>query len=180
MSLTYFNYFYFIVLFFTQVGCSTFQGPQPLNFNRTQSQTRTETNTKPLFEWPVEQFVITQLFNPNRHFGLDMAAPKNTPVKASHSGYVLYTGTDFRGFGKLIILETKTGWATFYAHLNQIQVFEGQTIQTGQIIGKIGQTGRATGPHLHFEIRKNKTPLNPLDHLPKLSHPQNRQLTFAQ
>lgn len=100
------------------------------------------------------------------HLGLDLAAPKGTPIMASRGGTVIYRGRDFRGFGNLIMIESPGGWATLYAHLDRFMVTEGQKVAMGEIIGAMGRTGRATGVHLHFEIRRNKIAIDPLPYLP--------------
>ena len=116
------------------------------------------------FIWPVEgQCVdIFEETERRRHQGIDIASPLGTPVKASSSGTVLYSGNTIRGYGNLIVLRHSQEFVTLYAH-NQINlVEEGLWVERGQIIGKVGQTGRASGPHLHFEIRKNNKAMDPL------------------
>lgn len=129
------------------------------------------------FDWPVDRARMTRGFfdtGSRRHLGLDLAAPRGTPILASHDGKVIYTGQDFRGFGKLVMMETSDGaWATFYAHLDQILVRQGQTIAQGETLGLMGRTGRATGVHLHFEIRHHKKALDPLPLLPRSMAEQN-------
>jgi murein DD-endopeptidase MepM/ murein hydrolase activator NlpD len=128
------------------------------------------------FDWPVDDARMTRGFLPNRrrpHKGIDLAAHKNTPIMASHDGTVIYTGRGFRGFGRMIMIEGEQGWATLYGHLNKIKVHEGQRVRQGEIIGAMGSTGRSTGVHLHFEIRKLSGPVDPLPYLPggtRLAH----------
>lgn len=121
------------------------------------------------FDWPVNEARLTRGFLPYKrrpHLGLDLAAPKGTKILASHDGMVIYAGRDFKGFGKMILLESGYGWATIYGHLDKINVHEGQMVKQGESIGLMGRTGRSTGVHLHFEIRKNKGPVDPLPLLP--------------
>jgi len=116
------------------------------------------------FIWPVEgQCVnIFEETERKRHQGIDIASPSGTPIKASSSGTVLYSGNKIRGYGNLIILRHSEEFVTVYAH-NQVNlVEEGTWVEKGQIIGKVGQTGRASGPHLHFEIRRNNKAVDPL------------------
>ncbi len=135
-----------------------------------------EKRNKSYFDWPVDQARMSRGFLPNRrkpHLGVDLAAPKNTKIYASHDGVVIYSGRDFRGFGKMIMIEGTQGWATLYAHLSSSLVREGQKVLQGDSIGLMGRTGHATGVHLHFEIRKAKGPVDPLLYLPggsRLAH----------
>jgi murein DD-endopeptidase MepM/ murein hydrolase activator NlpD len=97
-----------------------------------------------------------------RHMGIDIRSQIGTPIKASSSGIVIYSGNTIRGYGNLIILRHSEEFVTVYAH-NQVNlVEEGMWVERGQIIGKVGQTGRASGPHLHFEIRKNNKAVDPI------------------
>lgn len=128
-----------------------------------------ESITDSYFDWPVDKARMTRGFFTNKrrpHLGLDLAAPKGTPILASRGGTVIYRGRDFRGFGNLIMIESPGGWATLYAHLDRFMVTEGQKVAMGEIIGSMGRTGRATGVHLHFEIRRNKVAVDPLPYLP--------------
>lgn len=122
------------------------------------------------FDWPVDNARMTRGFLPKKrrpHLGLDLAAPKGTPILAAQSGTVIYAGREFRGYGKMILIESGNGWATLYAHFNRILVSEGQKVRQGEVVGEMGRTGRATGVHLHFEIRKNRGPVDPLPLLPR-------------
>lgn len=131
---------------------------------------------KSYFDWPVDDARMTRGFLPNRrhpHKGIDLAARKNTPIMAAHDGTVIYAGHDFRGFGRMIMIEGDKGWATLYGHLNKIEVREGQKVHQGEVIAAMGSTGHSTGPHLHFEIRKLSGPVDPLPYLPggtRLAH----------
>jgi murein DD-endopeptidase MepM/ murein hydrolase activator NlpD len=122
------------------------------------------------FDWPVDSARLTRGFLPNKrkrpHLGIDLAAPRGTPILAAHDGVVIYAGRDFRGFGNMVLIEGSKGWASLYAHFHKIDVREGQRVKQGQRIGSMGATGRATGVHLHFEIRKARGPVDPLLYLP--------------
>ena len=97
----------------------------------------------------------------SRHTGIDIANSRGTEVKAADAGKVSFAGT--RGaYGQLIIIDHENGYQTYYAHLNSMSVSAGTRVHKDQLIGTIGTTGRTTGPHLHFEVRKNGTPVNPL------------------
>ncbi|MDH4128297.1 MAG: M23 family metallopeptidase [Spirochaetota bacterium] len=95
------------------------------------------------------------------HGGVDIAARMGSPVYASQSGRVIFSGSA-GGYGKLIIISHKYGYTTFYGHLSHRIVEYGQKVSKGQLIGKVGNTGRCTGSHLHFEIRRNNLKQNPL------------------
>ena len=122
---------------------------------------------KNFFDWPVDRARLTQKFKRHKHLGIDLAAEAGTPILAAHDGIVVYTGNDYSGFGLLIIIESKTNeWGSFYGHLRKISVEEGDIVSQGTPIGEMGNTGRSSGVHLHFEIRKNKIPQDPLSFLP--------------
>lgn len=115
--------------------------------------------------WPVKTGRVSQYFVNGDHWGIDIAARKGTPIYAAHAGRVIYSGRGFRGYGKFIILESGN-LATFYSHCNKLFVRQGQWVERGQLIGHVGRTGNATGPHLHFEVRRNRLPIDPLAYLP--------------
>lgn len=136
------------------------------------TQQKSTTRQKPFFDWPVVEARMTRGFLPRGtkrrrrpHKGIDLAAQRGTAVLASHDGVVIYTGKEFKGYGKMIMIE-KDNWATLYGHLDKIVVYEGQKIRQGEVIGALGNTGRSSGPHLHFEIRKTDGPIDPLPYLP--------------
>jgi lipoprotein NlpD len=119
------------------------------------------------FLWPVEGKII-ESFNDtenHRHQGIDIPCPLGTPIKASNPGTVIYSNNRIKGYGNLIILRHSDEFVTVYAH-NQVNlVEEGSWVERGQVIAKVGQTGRATGPHLHFEIRRNNKAVDPVPYL---------------
>jgi murein DD-endopeptidase MepM/ murein hydrolase activator NlpD len=119
------------------------------------------------FIWPVEGRIsdVFEEVESKRHQGIDISSPLGTPIKASNAGMVTYSNNTIKGYGNLIILRHSEEFVTVYAH-NQVNlVEEGTWVEKGQIIGKVGQTGRASGPHVHFEIRKNNKPVDPLPFL---------------
>ncbi len=133
-------------------------------------------------DWPVDKARFVRGFLPDRgrkrrkhHYGLDLAAPPKTPVLAAHDGVVIYVGQGFRGYGKMIMLQSQEGFATLYAHLSKISVSEGTQVQRGEIIGGIGRTGRAKGYHLHFELRTKEGPVDPLPYLPPVHLAVNKE-----
>jgi murein DD-endopeptidase MepM/ murein hydrolase activator NlpD len=122
---------------------------------------------RPDFLWPIKGQLSNTFDNSedSRHMGIDISSPLGTAIKAANSGKVLYSGNTVKGYGNLIILRHSNEFVTVYAH-NQVNlVEEGAWVERGQVIGKVGQTGRASGPHLHFEIRKNNRAVNPFLYL---------------
>jgi len=98
------------------------------------------------------------------HTGIDIAAAYGTDVKAADGGVVIWVGTD-GSYGKLIKIDHGGNYVTYYGHLSKYYVNKGDKVYKGQKIGAVGNTGNSTGPHLHFEIRKNGVPINPLSKL---------------
>ncbi len=93
--------------------------------------------------------------------GINIAAASGTPVHAADAGTVIYTGNELAAFGNLVLIRHAGGWVTAYGHLAKIDVQRGATVGQGQPIGTVGQTGSATGPQLHFEIRQGAKPVDP-------------------
>jgi lipoprotein NlpD len=119
--------------------------------------------------WPVSG-AINSSFGPRGesfHDGVDIAALEGTAIAAVERGEVVYAD-QLRGYGNIVIIRHAGGIASVYAH-NQVNlVREGQQVGRGEVIAKVGSTGRTTGPHLHFEIRKNNAAQDPLRYLPQL------------
>ena len=95
------------------------------------------------------------------HDGIDIPAARGTPVVATLEGVVAYAGNELSGYGNLIVVAHPKGFFSVYAHNKVNLVREGQNVQQGEVIAKVGNTGRSTGPHLHFEFRYYDRPLNP-------------------
>lgn len=98
------------------------------------------------------------------HRGIDMASDYACRVYASASGKVVYAGT-LAGYGKCIIIEHRYGFKTYYAHLTHLHATKGQVVRGGVVIGFVGSTGRSTGNHLHYEIRKDDRSIDPMPFL---------------
>lgn len=119
--------------------------------------------------WPVSG-TINSNYGPRGssfHDGIDIAAPEGTSIQAIERGEVIYSD-QLRGYGNIVIVRHQGGMVSVYAH-NQVNlVREGHQVGKGEVIAKVGSTGRVTGPHLHLEIRKNNTAQDPLRYLPQL------------
>lgn len=118
--------------------------------------------------WPVDG-VLTSRFGPrgrSTHEGIDIGAKTGTPVFAAADGTVKFSGWGPTGYGRMIILKHPNRLTTVYAHNSRNLVKKGQKVTKGQIIAHVGATGRASGPHLHFEVRNDTHPKDPLLYLP--------------
>ncbi len=102
--------------------------------------------------------------NPTMHRGIDYAAAIGTPVEVTGAGIVTYAGRR-SAFGNMVEVDHGAGLRTRYAHLNSYAVDVGEVVTRGQIIGQVGQTGRATGPHVHYEVLRNGRHLNPAEYV---------------
>ena len=98
------------------------------------------------------------------HLGIDIVAAKGTPIKATADGVVRVASRQSE-YGNLIVLEHPNGFSTRYGHLFTFKVMPGQTVHKNDVIGYVGMTGRATGPHLHYEVRLNDKAVNPRPYL---------------
>jgi murein DD-endopeptidase MepM/ murein hydrolase activator NlpD len=98
------------------------------------------------------------------HYGLDIAVPEGTPVQTTKSGIVTFVGYD-SGYGNRVEISHGDGWLTLYGHNSRILVKVGQTVAKGDIIALAGNTGASTGPHIHYEVRKNGVPINPMNYI---------------
>lgn len=136
------------------------------------------------FIWPVSG-IVTSPFGQRRgrdHDGIDISAPGGTPVEAAADGDVIFAGR-INGYGSIVILKHAGNFFTAYAHLSQYQARKGGHVKQGQVIGRVGRTGRvirsrrsghASGYHLHFEIRRNTRSRDPLQYLPKIGKQEPR------
>jgi murein DD-endopeptidase MepM/ murein hydrolase activator NlpD len=116
-----------------------------------------------VFYWPASG-VLTQGYWYG-HRAIDIGSPVGTAIVAADGGYVSFAAWTDIGYGYLIVIDHGNRYRTYYAHLSNIFVWEGQAVSAGQTIGAMGSTGNSTGPHLHFEIRYDNYPTNPLIYL---------------
>ena len=127
-----------------------------------------EKSYKLKFQPPLKKATLSQKYKPHKktpHLGIDFKANQGTPILSIEKGTVVYAGYQFTGYGKVVIIEHGSNWTSLYAHLKSFQVQLGQKVQKGQKIGRVGNTGRSTGAHLHLELFFNKRNVNPLDHI---------------
>jgi murein DD-endopeptidase MepM/ murein hydrolase activator NlpD len=108
-------------------------------------------------------------FLPKIHRGIDFVANMGTKVYATGDGIVTLSKSSRKGYGNEVIINHSFGYSTRYGHLNEILVMEGQKIKRGQVIGTVGSSGRSTGPHLHYEVRLNRRPVNPINYYTNLT-----------
>lgn len=99
------------------------------------------------------------------HEGIDIAARKGSHIIAADDGVVVYAGSELGGYGNIVVIGHEGGYFTIYAHNNRNHVRKGQKVYRGQVIAEVGASGRATGPHLHFEIRHDSRAINPKKYL---------------
>jgi murein DD-endopeptidase MepM/ murein hydrolase activator NlpD len=138
--------------------------------------------------WPVAGGETTDSFGGRRdpfgggssefHSGQDISAERGTPVYAAGIATVKFAGTQ-SGYGQVVILDHGDGITTRYGHLSKIEVVAGQQLLRGEMIGRVGSTGRSTGPHLHYEVRINEEAVNPRAYLPAPGKTRDR-VTCAQ
>jgi murein DD-endopeptidase MepM/ murein hydrolase activator NlpD len=107
------------------------------------------------------------------HTGIDLSAPKGTPVRVTADGVVASFGWS-GAYGKLLVVDHGNGLRTYYAHLSSSLVLPGQEVRRGQVVALSGATGRATGPHVHYEVRLAGTPVNPYKYLARSRPPRPR------
>ena len=123
------------------------------------------------FDWPLHGRILAR-FGPGasgeRFNGIKIATPLDTPVAAAADGVVAYAGSEIPSLGGLVILRHGDNWVTVYGHCSRLLVQRGQRVRRGQIIARSGDTGFADRPELHFEMRRGRTPVDPLGQLPRV------------
>jgi len=130
---------------------------------------RTANSIHTKFLWPVRGTVTSQFGRrgSRMHDGIDIGAARGTPVVAAASGKVVYADHRLSGYGKLVIIRHSGNVFTAYAHNQRNLVRKGDRVRAGSVIARVGSSGRATGAHLHFEVRRGSTPVDPLAYLPR-------------
>ena len=124
------------------------------------------------YGWRIDPIYKTRKF----HEGIDFTAPRGTPVHATGDGVVKRIQYLRTGYGKNITIDHGFGYSSLYAHLSKVTVKKGQKITRGQIIGKVGSTGKSTAPHLHYEVIKSKRKVNPIEFFYSDLNPEEYEL----
>lgn len=122
------------------------------------------------YRWPLDAGIVSSEYGPRgtrQHRGIDIAADVGEPVHAAAAGEVIYSGSGLRGYGNVIIVRHDNQVTTLYAHNSVLHVQQGAHVSQGELIGDVGNTGRSTGPHLHFELRQGEAAVDPRSILPQ-------------
>ena len=122
----------------------------------------------PQFRWPVKGRIISSFGDigaTGRNDGIDLAVPEGTEVRSVADGTVIYAGEQLEGYGKLILIRHDDVWVSAYAHNSQVMVQRGDRVRRGDIVSRSGATGSVERPRLHFELRRNRVPVDPEAHL---------------
>jgi biotin carboxyl carrier protein len=131
---------------------------------------RARAATGSFLQWPLDTVTLSSGYGKRwgrLHEGIDLAAAAGTEVRAARAGVVLYAGSSLPSYGHMVVLQHDGDFLTAYAHNSALLVRVGQQVRAGQVIARVGKSGRATAPHLHFELRKGQVPQNPLPFLPR-------------
>lgn len=120
------------------------------------------------FMWPIDGKIISG-YGPKpgglHNDGINIKAPKGTPVRAAENGVVVYSGSKLEGYGNLVLVRHQDKWMTAYAHLDKTLIKKGDVVKRGQAIGTVGSSGQVDTPQLHFEVRKGTSAVNPQSYL---------------
>jgi murein DD-endopeptidase MepM/ murein hydrolase activator NlpD len=122
------------------------------------------------FRWPVKGKIIAGFgfkSDKTHNDGINISVPQGTDVLAAESGVVAYAGNELKGYGNLILIRHEGGWVTAYAHSDELLVKRGDKVRRGQPIAKAGSTGAVDQPQVHFELRQDSKPVDPLPHMEK-------------
>ena len=141
-------------------------GPRPLPSNMPIAQPGSFSGS---FAWPAKGRIVSR-FGPGesgaKNNGIDIGVPAGTPIRASADGVVAYAGDKVAVFGGLILINHGSGWVSAYGHASRVDVVRGQKVTRGEVIGLSGDSGYASQPKLHFELRKDRVPVDPAAQLP--------------
>lgn len=134
---------------------------------RSNARTEAAKEARLKFGWPLKGRLTSRfgMRNGRPHEGIDLAAPRGTPVRAAEAGKVIHSGR-LGSYGRVVILKHAGHYRTVYAHAQRTIVARGEFVEQGQQIATVGSTGRSTGYHLHFEVRRRETPRDPMLYLP--------------
>jgi len=120
------------------------------------------------FRWPVRGKVISGFGKKpdgERNDGINLAVPEGTSVKAAEDGTVIYAGNELKSYGNLVLIRHSNGWVSAYAHNSELKVKRGDQVRRGEVVSLSGMSGGVTTPQVHFELRKEATPVDPLQHM---------------
>ena len=129
---------------------------------------KNDKNRKKIFKWPVTGKLIATFgvkSSGRRNDGINIKAPSGSPVRVSKAGKVIYRGNELPAWGNLVLIKHSNGWTTAYAHLDKFYVKLGAELKSGDIIGSVGKTGNVDEYQLHFQVRKDSKPVDPLQYL---------------
>lgn len=167
------------LLFIPDVDAARMRGPNRVAPRPTAPRAKPRPRTKlaiPVapdvrWGWPTQRGVVFRTFTTRtgrRYEGIAIGAPPRTPVHAAAKGEVLHVGTD-ANLGTLVLVRHAHDYVTVYGHLGRVDVHRGQSIDRGDALGTVGETGNAESPMVYFQVRKARTPINPLTILPEPS-----------
>jgi len=122
-------------------------------------------NAQGTFSWPAKGPIISRFgrkANGERNDGINISVPAGAPVKAAEKGVVIYSGNELKGYGNLVLVRHSEGWVSAYAHNGKLSVERGDAVRKGQVIATAGDTGSVSEPQVHFELRRNSKPVDPI------------------
>jgi len=154
---------------YRQTGVNKKKRKRNKKLNKKETPNKNIKAIKGFLIWPVKGQLTSRFGSRSgrHHDGIDIGARKGTPVVAAAGGKIMFSGWGPTGYGLMLIIKHKSNLTTVYAHNSFIHVHKNQMVKQGQRIASVGSTGRSTGPHLHFEVRNDSNPMNPLNYLPK-------------
>ncbi|SDR04531.1 M23 family metallopeptidase [Pseudovibrio sp. Tun.PSC04-5.I4] len=144
--------------------------PAPVQQRAAVKTSQVATADAATFRWPVRGRIISDFgVKPggSKNDGINLAVPSGTDIKAAEDGTIVYAGNELKGFGNLVLIRHDDGWVSAYAHNKELKVRRGDVVRRGQTIAMAGATGSVTQPQLHFELRKDNKPVDPMSHLPR-------------